>query len=127
MKTCAEIIRGLREDRDLSQSDIAQILNTSQQHYSKYETGTIDIPLRALVILADYYKVSSDYILGRRSVLYGVPGLNKKVADGHTVGSVISDILSLGAHGRAFVLEAISAQKVYAEYKRLMGKDGVTH
>ena len=64
MRTFCEIIRGLREDRDLKQSDVAAILGTSQQYYSKYETGKYEMPVRCILILADFYGVSTDYLLG---------------------------------------------------------------
>ena len=57
-------IRDLREDRDLTQSQIAKILNTTQQQYSKIETGRADISGEKLVLLAQFYNVSCDYILG---------------------------------------------------------------
>lgn len=56
-------LRDLREDRDLNQTQIAKILNMSQTGYSKYETGENDIPTNILIALANYYKVSIDYIL----------------------------------------------------------------
>ena len=58
-------IREIREDKDLSQSDIAKLLKTTQQQYSKYELGKINIPVEMLEKLADYYNVSVDYLLGR--------------------------------------------------------------
>lgn len=58
-------IRDLREDSDLNQTQIAQILHCSQRAYSYYETGSRDIPTDILIKLADYYDVSTDYILGR--------------------------------------------------------------
>ena len=64
MKSMIELIRDLRVDHDLSQADVAEFLGTSQQHYSKYETGTIDLPLRHFTALLDYYQVSADYLLG---------------------------------------------------------------
>lgn len=57
-------IRDLREDHDLKQRNIAQILHMSQTGYSKYETGENDIPTRILIQLARYYNVSIDYLLG---------------------------------------------------------------
>ena len=57
-------LRDLRQDRDMSQTDIAQILNMSQTGYSKYETGENDIPTGILIKLAKFYKTSTDYILG---------------------------------------------------------------
>ena len=57
-------IRDLREDRDMTQTDIANILKMSQTGYSKYETGENDIPTTILIKLAKFYKTSTDYILG---------------------------------------------------------------
>ena len=58
-------IRDLREDRDLTQTEIAKILGMSQTGYSKYETGENDIPTAILIKLADFYETSVDYLLGR--------------------------------------------------------------
>lgn len=58
-------IRDLREDRDLTQKQVAQILGMSQTGYSKYETGENDIPTAVLIKLADFYNTSTDYLLGR--------------------------------------------------------------
>ena len=58
-------IRDLREDRDLTQSEVAKILFITQQQYSLYEKGYRDIPTTLLIILADFYETSTDYILGR--------------------------------------------------------------
>jgi len=59
-----ERLRGLREDRDLKQKDIAEVLGTTQQVYSRYENGENEIPVRHIIALARFYKVSADYILG---------------------------------------------------------------
>lgn len=61
-----ENIRNLREDRDLKQKDLAAMLNVSQNTYSQYETGTIELTASTLIKLADFYDVSVDYLLGRR-------------------------------------------------------------
>ena len=58
-------IRDLREDRDLTQKQLAEILGMSQTGYSKYETGENDIPTAILIKLADFYQTSTDYLLGR--------------------------------------------------------------
>lgn len=58
-------IRDLREDNDLTQQDIAQVLGCTQTAYSLYEIGKRDIPTQVLIKLADYYNVSVDYLLGR--------------------------------------------------------------
>ena len=60
-----ERIRNLREDKDLTQTDMGKILQCSQRVYSNYERGEIDIPTAILIKLADYHKVSVDYLLNR--------------------------------------------------------------
>ena len=57
-------LKEIRQDKDLYQKDIAQILNTSQKQYSLYETGIRLIPIDKLVTLAKYYNTSTDYLLG---------------------------------------------------------------
>lgn len=61
-------LKDLREDNDLTQADIAKLLKTTQQQYSKYELGISLIPIDKLNVLADYYKTSTDYILGRTNI-----------------------------------------------------------
>ena len=58
-------LKNLREDHDLSQSDIAKYLNISQRTYSYYETVGRDIPIQILIKLADYYNTSIDYLVNR--------------------------------------------------------------
>ena len=58
-------IRDLREDHDLKQRELSEILYCSQRVYSNYERGDIDIPTHVLIRLADYYNVSVDYLLNR--------------------------------------------------------------
>lgn len=57
-------IRDLREDKDITQSAMAKILNCSQQVYNNYELGQRDIPTDILIKLAKFHHVSVDYILG---------------------------------------------------------------
>ncbi|MBQ8250241.1 MAG: helix-turn-helix transcriptional regulator [Clostridia bacterium] len=61
-------IRDLREDRDLTQSNIAKMLGMSQTGYSKYETGENDIPTTILIKLARFYNTSIDYLLGQTDI-----------------------------------------------------------
>ena len=58
-------LRGIREDRDIKQKDIAKYLHVSQNTYSQYETGVISLTAEVLIKLADYYNVSTDYLLDR--------------------------------------------------------------
>ena len=59
-----EHLRGLREDNDLSQQDMAHMLNVHQTTYSGYELGNLNIPVPVLIQLAEYFKTSVDYLLG---------------------------------------------------------------
>ena len=61
-------LKDLREDNDLNQTEVAKIIATTQQQYSKYETGIRIIPIDKLNILADYYNTSVDYIIGRTNI-----------------------------------------------------------
>lgn len=58
-------IKDLREDRDLSQMALAELLSVNQATYSRYESGGLNIPNISLIKLADSYEVSIDYLLGR--------------------------------------------------------------
>ena len=66
-------IRDLREDRDLTQTQVAQMLSMSQTGYSKYETGENDIPTIVLIKLARFYGTSIDYLLGQTDRLTRYP------------------------------------------------------
>ena len=57
-------IRELREDKDLTQKEMAKVLNCSQQVYSNYELGQRDIPTDVLIMLCRFHHVTADYILG---------------------------------------------------------------
>ena len=58
-------IRDLREDNDKTQKDIANVLNMQLTVYQRYERGERELPLWAAIILADYYGVTIDYLVGR--------------------------------------------------------------
>lgn len=57
-------LRDMREDADKTQAELAAVLNVGQTTYSRYENGVLDIPSIALIVLARYYQVSTDYLLG---------------------------------------------------------------
>ena len=58
-------LKDLKEDADLTQAEISEIIEVSVNHYGKYERGDTDIPFSKAIKLADHYKVSLDYIAGR--------------------------------------------------------------
>ena len=59
-----EIIRGLREDKDLTQSELGKIFNVNQITISQYERGTRALSIEMLVLYAKFFNVSADYIIG---------------------------------------------------------------
>ena len=62
--TYAEKIRNLREDHDMTQAQVALILNTTKNQVGKYERGEQDMNIKHLITLCTFYNVSADYILG---------------------------------------------------------------
>lgn len=64
MSTYQKIIRDLREDHDMTQEQVANVLGTSQTMYARYERAASEMPIRHLISLAKLYNVSTDYILG---------------------------------------------------------------
>lgn len=64
MQTFLEKLKGLREGNDLTQTQIAEVLGTSQTMYARYERGANEMPIRHLVTLCKFYNVSADYLLG---------------------------------------------------------------
>jgi len=72
MRTFTEKLRGLREDNDLTQQQIADVLGTSQTMYARYERGANAMPLHHLITICRFFNVSADYLLSTP------PTLNRK-------------------------------------------------
>lgn len=70
-------IRDLREDKDLTQQQLADNLNISQATYSRYESGNLDVPSSVLIRLSEFYNVSIDYILGQTDISKRFNGMRK--------------------------------------------------
>ena len=71
-------IRDLREDKDMTQKQMAEILNCSQRIYSNYERGDVDVPTQILIKLAEFHNTSVDYLLGLTDEKNAYPRKNKK-------------------------------------------------
>lgn len=112
MKSVIELLRELREDHDDSQSDIAAVLGISQQHYSKYERGEYELPLRHFITLAKYYGVSADYLIGRCSYDEKRPMEMIYVTRDCTCEKLVQDTLSLSERGRKSVVEYVELQRL---------------
>lgn len=117
-KDCAQVIRELREDNDLTQKEIASILEIQQQSYSRYENYKIEIPLKLAVQLSDFYNVSMDYITGRSP--HKNPAVNLKdllntnFNDNTTMGNLVDDLMYLTDKEKKSLIEYID----FLKYKR---------
>ena len=118
MKSVIDLFRELREDHDYSQNDIAAILGISQQHYSKYETGEYELPLRHFITLAKYYDVSADYLIGRCSYGGKKPLELVYITRDCTCEKLVQDIFSLSDHGRESVVEYVELQRLKEKHKK---------
>jgi len=78
MKLAYERIRNLREDKDMTQKQMAEILSCSQRIYSNYERGDVDIPTQILIKLSKFHGVSIDYLLNISDISYVLNKENKK-------------------------------------------------
>lgn len=107
MKRCNEIIRGLREDKDMMQEDIAEIIGTSQQQYSKYESGKSEVPHRALIALAAYHGTSTDYLLGVTSLKNGIVGADVMLTEDYNAGQMVSLMAALSPERRATAVDIL--------------------
>ena len=112
MNLISKRIKNLRESRDLTQQTLCVMIDMVQQQYSKYENGKSDIPSHILARLAEYYDVSTDYLLGRTDCKEGIAALTAEVTPEITVGAVITDILSLNDDARKQIIEQIGFQKM---------------
>ena len=100
MKPINEWIRELREDRDLSQTYIAEVLGIQQQTYSKYETGEYSLPIRHLKALAAFYQTNTDYILQLTQFKQPLQVLEKPFLDTVDLSVFMSEALSLNKKNR---------------------------
>ena len=98
-------LRDLREDKDLKQKDIADLLQTSSNYYGDYENGKRDIPFERAIALAEFYGVSLDYIAGRTNDKKGL--LKSELSDFDN--ELLKKIHALSDEQRGIILGRIEA------------------
>lgn len=118
MKSVIELLRELRADHDLSQTEIATVLGISQQHYSKYENEEYELPIRHFIKLAEYYGVSADYLIGRCELNARKPLELVYVTREYTCEELLKDTLSLDENGRQAVVDYVALQKLKESSKK---------
>lgn len=95
MAHLGELLAELRQDRGMTQKEIGQILSVSPGTVSNYETGVHLPDAEKLVLLADYFNVTTDYLLGRTSSSISSDQLQQRVADGKTISDIMSIFMRL--------------------------------
>lgn len=108
MEIINERLRELREKKGDKQQDIALKLGITQQIYSNYEIGKNDLPLRHLLRLADYYGVSTDYLLGRSSYPKLPPVLSASFIQNVSVESFLCRIVSFSDNSKRQLVEYVN-------------------
>lgn len=88
-------LKELRENKNIKQYQIADVLHISQQAYSRYENGQVELPLGMLIQLADYFDVSIDYLLGHSMTQKDYDVIKDHMILDHTVLDILQDLNSL--------------------------------
>lgn len=115
MKELRTILRDLREDHDLKQKTIATCLGISQQTYSNYENGHRQIPVWVVVALANFYGVSTDYLLGTSIFYSGETKFRNPYLPGITMQEFLYEIQPLNKTRRSQLLVFIQFLKYLQE------------
>ena len=108
-------LRDLKEDKDLKQSNIAKIINVSENQYGRYERGENDIPLEKALLLADFYNVSLDYIAGRTNDKRGLTRSELSAFD----TDILKKIHALSDEQRGIILGRIEQMTEENETSRI--------
>lgn len=111
-KDSCNILRNLREEKGMTQTGVAEILGIAQQTYSNYETGDYDLPVRHLMKLSEYYRVTTDYILGMTKFRGTIKDLNVMIRPDTSFGQLISDILQLEPGARAQTADYVELLRI---------------
>lgn len=107
IRSTLTLLRELREDHDLTQREVAEFLGVSQQQYSQYEIGSVELPLRHFFRLAEFFDVSSDYLMGRIDCPKSNSLQNVYVTSNCSSEKLLSDVLSLDMKHRRMLVEYV--------------------
>lgn len=102
-----EILAELRKDKNLKQKDLADMLNLSTGTISNYETGSHEPNYATLSILADFFHVSTDYLLGRTTLPYDISKLNEPLLGGITISDLAHTLLNMSPEDLSSALDYI--------------------
>ena len=118
MKQMLELLRDMREDKDMSQREVAKMLGVTQQQYSQYENGSTELPLRHFAKLVEIFSVSADYLLGRTMLPSNRSFENVYVVRDCSCVDLVGDILTLSSQGRKAVVDYVALQQIKENVKK---------
>lgn len=118
VKTMWEILRDMREDRDMTQRDVAEKLGVSTQQYSQYENGVNEIPLHRFVKLIEIFDVSADYLLGRTQRPENKSFRNVQVTKDCSCTALLNAVLSLSEEDREAAVEYVRLLRLKERAKK---------
>lgn len=124
MKDIIKILRELREDRDLTQKQVAEAIGKTQPYYYRYESGKYSLPFKTAIELAEFYDITTDYLAGRTSSPLSIDVLNKPLINGRTGGEILADFEKLNEKDKEDVLKYIEILKTKAEAQTNLIKKG---
>ncbi len=122
MASFCDIFSELRKDRHLSQAEMARLMSVSPATVSNYETGRFFPSLDTVIWLAEYFGVTTDYLLGRTSDSIAAKTLEQEFVSGKTVGEIVELLLSLSRENRELAESVLQAIRVYNAVQPESGK-----
>lgn len=108
MELISKRLRNLREEKNLTQTEVANILGITQQIYSNYELAKFELPIRHLATLAGLYDVSTDYILGRTCDQNIYPEYTRTFIQQVTIGDFVCRITSFDAKSKSQLVDYVN-------------------
>jgi transcriptional regulator with XRE-family HTH domain len=123
MATFGEILRELRDDRKLSQQELAQLIYVTAGTISNYENNRHLPDVDKLILLADHFGVTTDYLLGRSSSNLSPDIFDESISSDQTLGGFIEDFRSLTPDRRHLILLSIKDMKVSMMLNQYSKKD----
>lgn len=117
MSSFGEVLHDLREEKDISQKELASALNLATSSISAYERGKSLPPLDKLCDIADYFQVTTDYLLGRTTYNVNPAYLLEKVYGSKTVGDFVQALQSLSKIQKEAAMVMVGDMKFRADYK----------
>ncbi len=124
-----EMIAELRQDKGLSQKELGLIINRSGSAISNYENNTYFPDVETLTRIADYFDVTTDYIISRTNYKYSIKSLNTVLYDDFTLGDLLNTFVQLDTESRyhlKFYIDLLKKSSQHQMPKRPRSKDSQT-